>query len=177
MLYSVCILSKFSSLYQTFDWLSFIIMVASRTPKYTRHITLVLLLGFGWHVVSNHGFIGNLIYCFGPNGDVKVEVYCEAQPFDSSSVDSHSHKSLDVQEGDHLQTGHSDVAVSETCPVLYKPFALGHIPAPKLKLFTRDGISTSLKSALIQISRWSTYRIPAIQQPALSDLRTVVLLN
>lgn len=151
-------------------------MFASQTQKYARCITLVLLLGFGWHIVSIHGFMGSLIYCFGPNGDVKVEAYCDAQTSVSSPI-NHSLQTVENLEGDHLQAGHWDVTVSEICPEIRMSFGLGHLPVPKLNLLTRDGIITGIGSALLGIRRWSIYRPPTIKQPILSDLQTVVLLN
>lgn len=150
-------------------------MVISRIRKHARYITLVSLLGFGWHIASNHGLIGNLIYCFGPNGDVKIEAYCDLQVCDNNSI-GHNLQMVGNQETNHLQAGHSDIVVSEICPIIHKAFGLGHLPAPKLKLLASDGIN-SINTSSLGIGRWSTYRPPTNKKPTLSGLRTIVLLN
>ncbi|MCW9706687.1 hypothetical protein [Fodinibius salsisoli] len=153
-------------------------MQAFRTThkKCTEQITVLLLLLFGLHVLSIHGFADALVLCFEDNGEVNIESEAGSLfSIPSEEVvhaEAHQHKNPTFDaSGDH----HSDVALSVICS---KEQQVTRFDQSKIFAFLEDIATTSIeilpRSRVFQLA---SFIPPLIEDLLITNLQTVVLLN
>lgn len=153
-------------------------MQAFRTTykKGTKRATVLLLLLFGLHFLSIHGFADALVLCFEDNGEVNIESEAgnifSIPSEEAVHAEGHQHKTPTVDaSGDH----HSDVALSVICS---KEQQVTRFDQSKILGFL-DSIATTSIEVLphSRVFQLASFIPPLIENLLTTNLQTVVLLN
>ncbi len=129
----------------------------------------MLLLVLGWHT-----FTETVVICFESNGDVNIETHCDLDTSYSSSVNLDLHIEYNGKVH-HSQNGHTDVSISEISPMLNKTIGLDRDLA--LKLINEGLFSSASFFSDGAVSKLQSYVPPNVEQPSITLLQTIVLLN
>lgn len=148
----------------------------STYKKGTQRVTVLLLLLFGLHFLSIHGFADALVLCFEDNGEVNIESEAgnifSIPSEEAVHADAHQHQNPTFDAtGDH----HSDVALSIICS---KEQQVTRFDQSKILGFLHGIATTSIevlpRSRVFQLA---SFIPPLIENLLTTNLQTVVLLN
>jgi hypothetical protein len=138
----------------------------------------LLLLVFAIHALSVHSLAESLVYCFEENGDVNIESISDSGIFFNSESEVHEEESHDHEQESVFHENrddHRDVPISLLCA-----------KEDKLNRFDQQKTVTDLKRAVFEKSEIKTasrsiqqiaFLPPIIENPIISNIQTVVLLN
>ena len=145
--------------------------------KSLRGISIALLILFGMHFLSIHGFAEALVYCFEENGQVNIESEVGSLFSVPSEDVLHEEESHNHEEPTFGATAasHSDVPFSVICS---KEQQVKRFDQERTLKFL-DGV---LNTTIEELSRSRVFQLaafipPLIEDLATANLRTVVLLN